>query len=96
MERGMYKFAKKLGKVKRHLREWNRDCFGNIFTRLKETEAAYHLREVEYNSTRDKESKIRLHEARAKYNKKLAIECGYWKQKVVSKKGMPTRNTSTR
>ena len=65
------------------MREWNRDCFGNVFTRVKEAEATYHLREVEYNSTRDEGSKIWLHKARAKYNKERVVECGYWKQKAA-------------
>ncbi|XP_071902386.1 uncharacterized protein [Coffea arabica] len=80
---GMNRFFNKLVKVKEELRIWNRETFGDIPTRVKIAESNYRLREAEYDRSRDEVARSLLHEARATYNRELAIECEFWKQKAA-------------
>ena len=81
----MVKFAKKLTYVCKGLQEWNYCSFGNIFQRVKDAENLQQFREREFYTVRDEESKVCLHETRAKHARELAIECDYWHQKAAIK-----------
>ena len=78
---GMVRFFQKWMHTRRQLRSWNRESFGNIFSRVRQAEEVLRSKERDYDAQRDESSKIALHEARAVYTKELAIECEYWRQK---------------
>ncbi|XP_027171434.1 uncharacterized protein LOC113771000 [Coffea eugenioides] len=82
---GMPRFFKKLGLVKKRLREWSRETFGDIPSRVKAAEAIYRQREEDYDRDRDDISRSRLNEARATYTRELATECEFWRQKSAVK-----------
>ncbi|XP_027157509.1 uncharacterized protein LOC113759136 [Coffea eugenioides] len=65
---GMVRFYNKLKTVQDKLKQWNREVFGNVSSKVAEAEQELKQRESEYDLIRDEESKIHLHEARARYN----------------------------
>ncbi|XP_071909685.1 uncharacterized protein [Coffea arabica] len=65
---GMVRFYNKLKTIRDKLKQWNREVFGNVSSKVVEAEQELKQRESEYNLIRDEESKIHLHEARARYN----------------------------
>ena len=79
---GMVRFYNKLKSVWDKLKQWNREVFGNVSSKVVEAEQELKQRESEYDLIRDEESTIHLHEARAIYNWALSIECEFWHQKA--------------
>ena len=82
---GMSRFSQKLKQVRTKLRGWSREVFGNITSRVKTTEATYRLREEEYDRCRNEATRFCLNAARADYNRELAVECEFWRQKAAVK-----------
>nr|XP_027099048.1 uncharacterized protein LOC113718336 [Coffea arabica] len=72
----------KLKAVRDALKQWNRVVFGNVSSKVAEAEQELKQTEAEYDLVRSEESKIHLHEARARYNRALSIECEFWHQKA--------------
>nr|XP_027077000.1 uncharacterized protein LOC113700749 [Coffea arabica] len=79
---GMVRFYNKLKAVRDALKQWNRVVFGNVSSKVAEAEQELKQTEAEYDLVRSEESKILLHEARARYNRALSIECEFWHQKA--------------
>ncbi|XP_027151252.1 uncharacterized protein LOC113751439 [Coffea eugenioides] len=79
---GMVKFFNKLMNVRHHLKQWNREVFGNVTSNVAQAEQELKQREGDYDTHRTDEYKLRLHEARARYNRELAVECAFWRQKA--------------
>ncbi|XP_027169914.1 uncharacterized protein LOC113769603 [Coffea eugenioides] len=79
---GMVRFYNKLKTVRDKLKQWNRVVFGNVSSKVAEAEKDLKQREAEYDLLRSEESKIHLHEARARYNRTLSMECEFWHQKA--------------
>lgn len=79
---GMVKFSNKLYRVRQSLRRWNREVFGNVASNVASAERVWRQREMEFDERRDDESKLRLNEARARYNRELSVECEFWRQKA--------------
>lgn len=79
---GMFGFHQKLMAVRRRLRTWSKETFGNNFARAKEAEDVYRHREIEYDLNRDEVSKLHLQEVRAVFMREVSLECAYWRQKA--------------
>ncbi|XP_027178008.1 uncharacterized protein LOC113777167 [Coffea eugenioides] len=82
---GMTRFFNKLTQVRNRLRQWSRETFGDIASRVKEAEGVYRQWEEEYDRNRDDTSRTLLNEARAVYTRELGIECEFWRQKSAIK-----------
>ncbi|XP_027177273.1 uncharacterized protein LOC113776338 [Coffea eugenioides] len=79
---GMGKFFKKLSAVRKALRRWNWEVFGNVTSNVQQTEQVLRQRQRDYDRRQDEESRTLLHKARALFNKVLAQECAFWHQKA--------------
>ncbi|XP_071924898.1 uncharacterized protein [Coffea arabica] len=80
---GMVKFYNKLMNVRQCLKRWNREVFGNVASNVAKAEQEFKQREADFDTHRDEESKLRLNEARARYNREMAVECEFWRQKAA-------------
>ncbi|XP_071900850.1 uncharacterized protein [Coffea arabica] len=82
---GYIPFFNKLVQAREKLRGWSQEVFGNIPSRVKTAEAAYRLREEEYDRCRNDSTRACLNAARAEYNRELAVEYEFWRQKAAVK-----------
>lgn len=67
--------------LRKTLKYWNAQVFGNISKNLKDASERLVSCERQNDLYRDEDSKIRLHEARAVHTRLLALERGFWHQK---------------
>lgn len=81
---GLTKFAEKLYRLKQLLRWWNKNIFGNVFTRLKKKEAAVIKAEVDHNLNPTLSNKEKYKTLFMELDNLLDLEEDYWRQKSRS------------
>ena len=64
--------------VRKCLRCWNKETFGNIFSKVKQVKEYLLQCEPIYDTLRDEASRIKLGEARAAHARQLSIEGEFW------------------
>ncbi|XP_042033147.1 uncharacterized protein LOC121779791 isoform X2 [Salvia splendens] len=82
-ERGLVKLQVKLSRLKKCLKLWNKNVFGNIFEKLKlaEEEAQEALNRFEQNKT--PENRAEMNRTVAELILRVKMEEDYWKQKAA-------------
>ncbi|EOY34749.1 Uncharacterized protein TCM_042329 [Theobroma cacao] len=78
---GMLVFWQKQQRLKRDLKWWNKQIFGDIFHNLKLAEAEAAERELHFQQDPSILNRNLMHKAYAKLNRQLSIEESFWQQK---------------
>lgn len=73
---------KKLFRLKQHLKWWNKHCFGNIFTKLKEVETEVAGADENLHNSPTSQNLVSFNAASEKFSKALDMEESFWKQKA--------------
>lgn len=80
--RPMVCFAKKLGRLRKTISEWNKHIYGRIDQQIKNAEDEVLLREAQYQSRGDDDSRAALNLAQAQLLSKLKLDEDLWAQKA--------------
>ncbi|XP_019157169.1 PREDICTED: uncharacterized protein LOC109153759 [Ipomoea nil] len=80
----MYRFATKLKKTKRVLKNWNWEVFGNIFEKVKLLEERVRVCEEVLQGCVSEGNMLEYKKAQAELQKQVRIEEGFWQQKAHS------------
>ncbi|WRX14697.1 Reverse transcriptase domain - like 10 [Theobroma cacao] len=78
---GLTAFWIKQQRLKRDLKWWNKQIFGDIFEKLKLAELEAEKREMDFQQDPSPLNRNLMHKAYAKLNRQLSIEELYWQQK---------------
>ncbi|EOY06956.1 Uncharacterized protein TCM_021518 [Theobroma cacao] len=78
---GLTAFWTKQQRLKRDLKWWNKQIFGDIFEKLKLAEIEAEKREMDFQQDLSLIIRNLMHKAYAKLNRQLSIEELYWQQK---------------
>ncbi|KAJ8749245.1 hypothetical protein K2173_018724 [Erythroxylum novogranatense] len=82
---GMYRFSRKLRRLKEVLKHWNKDVFGNVFDRVRQAEATVKSLEQIFDSTQADVDLVNLKSSQANLFQALAAEEDFWRQKARAK-----------
>ncbi|GER55466.1 RNA-directed DNA polymerase [Striga asiatica] len=80
---GMRILEAKLGRLRRRLRQWNWDVFGNLHQRLSAAQSAHVEAERAYDLDPTRENRTAMHRCHAEYQLRLLMEEDFWKQKAA-------------
>ena len=82
-ERGMVNLQLKLGRVKKRLRWWNKNVFGNIFERVKQADLEAQKAHKNYELNQSPVFRSEMNRTAAELVLKLKMEEDLWKQKAA-------------
>ncbi|KAL2226750.1 UNVERIFIED_CONTAM: hypothetical protein Sindi_2033700 [Sesamum indicum] len=77
----MYRLQQKLYRLKDHLKQWNKDNFGNIFSLVDQAKAAANEAEKQFNRLLSEANLINLNRQNAALVHALNLESEFWRQK---------------
>ncbi|KAK4410283.1 hypothetical protein Sango_0101300 [Sesamum angolense] len=78
---GMYRLQQKLYRLKDHLKQWNRDIFGNVFSLVDQAKAAANEAEKQFDRLPSEANLINLNRQNATLVHALNLESEFWRQK---------------
>ncbi|KAL2246128.1 UNVERIFIED_CONTAM: hypothetical protein Sindi_2881000 [Sesamum indicum] len=78
---GMYRLQQKLYRLKNHLKQWNKDCFGNIFSLVDQAKAAANEAEKQFDRLPSEANLTNLNKHNAALVHALNLESEFWRQK---------------
>ncbi|KAL2248287.1 UNVERIFIED_CONTAM: hypothetical protein Sindi_2681000 [Sesamum indicum] len=78
---GMYRLQQKLYRLKDHLKQWNKDKFGNIFSLVDQAKAAANEAEKQFDRLPSEANLINLNRQNAALIHALNLESEFWRQK---------------
>lgn len=79
---GMYGFYTKLFKFKKDVQRWNKEIFGNIFSKVQQAEVLLTRAEQRWDMQSTEENRTEYHRAKAEYLQDSSYELHFWKQKA--------------
>ncbi|XP_042056297.1 uncharacterized protein LOC121800870 [Salvia splendens] len=82
-ERGMVNLQIKLSRLKKCLRAWNKNVFGNIFEKLKQAEEDAQEAAMRYERNQTPTTRAEMNKKAAEFALRLKMEDDYWKQKAA-------------
>ncbi|KAL0427612.1 UNVERIFIED_CONTAM: hypothetical protein Slati_2936000 [Sesamum latifolium] len=85
VEQGMLKLKIKLTRLKQHLKQWNKDVFGNLFHNISQADLAVQQAEKAYDTNPSDDNLLDMNRIMAIYQNVLAAEEDFWKQKSACK-----------
>ncbi|KAL0396258.1 UNVERIFIED_CONTAM: hypothetical protein Scaly_0074200 [Sesamum calycinum] len=77
----MYRLQQKLYRLKDHLRQWNRDIFGNVFSLVDQAKAAANKAEKQFYRLPSEANLINLNRQNTALVHALNLEYEFWRQK---------------
>ncbi|GER29302.1 DNAse I-like superfamily protein [Striga asiatica] len=80
---GMRNLEEKLDRLRRRLRQWNWDVFGNLHQRFAAAQSAHATAERAYDLDPTPENRTAMHRCHAEYQLRLLMEEDFWKQKAA-------------
>ncbi|KAL2253120.1 UNVERIFIED_CONTAM: hypothetical protein Sindi_0106700 [Sesamum indicum] len=78
---GMYRLQQKLYRLKDHLKQWNKDTFGNIFSLVDQAKAAANEAEKQFDRLPSEANLTNLNRQNAALVHALKLESEFWRQK---------------
>ncbi|KAL0287958.1 UNVERIFIED_CONTAM: hypothetical protein Sangu_2668400 [Sesamum angustifolium] len=78
---GMYRLQQKLYRLKDHMKQWNRDIFGNVFSLVDQAKAAANEAEKQFDRLPSEANLINLNRQNAALVHALNLESEFWRQK---------------
>ncbi|KAL2251643.1 UNVERIFIED_CONTAM: hypothetical protein Sindi_2286600 [Sesamum indicum] len=82
---GMYRLQQKLYRLKNHLKQWNKDCLGNIFSLVDQAKAAANEAEKQFDRLPSEANLTNLNKHNAALVHALKLESEFWRQKSICK-----------
>ncbi|KAL0439449.1 UNVERIFIED_CONTAM: hypothetical protein Slati_2427900 [Sesamum latifolium] len=78
---GNVQLQQKIYRIKKRLKQWNRDTFGNVFTTVKQAKQDATEAEKKFDRDPTEANLIALNRSNAVLVQALSLESEYWKQK---------------
>ncbi|KAL2237446.1 UNVERIFIED_CONTAM: hypothetical protein Sindi_0936300 [Sesamum indicum] len=78
---GMYRLQQKLYRLKHHLKQWNKDTFGNIFSLVDQAKAAANEAKKQFDRLPSEANLTNLNRQNAALVHPLKLESEFWRQK---------------